>query len=214
MGEARCVGRADTNGSSEMKYLMLIYGNAYSPDGGRSDASPDRRGARRPARTSGDGSLVPLAEQDRSRWDSARIAEGVALISKALPCGEVGPYQLQAAIAAVHDEARSMPDTDWPQILGLYDLLIRVAPNPVTALNRAVAVAEVRGPAAGLIELAALESDQCMSGHHRLLAVRAHMLEQAGDSAGATAAYREAAKRAPSLPERAHLASRAARLVG
>jgi predicted RNA polymerase sigma factor len=107
-----------------------------------------------------------------------------------------------------------MPDTDWPQILGLYDLLIRVAPNPVTALNRAVAVAEVRGPAAGLSELAALESDQRMSGHHRLLAARAHMLEQAGDRAGAAAAYREAAKRAPSLPERAHLASRAARLVG
>jgi RNA polymerase sigma factor (sigma-70 family) len=170
--------------------------------------------ARRPARTSPDGSLVPLAEQDRSRWDSARIAEGVALISEVLPRGEVGPYQLQAAIAAVHDEARSMPDTDWPQILGLYNLLMRVASNPVTALNRAVAVAEVHGPAAGLSELAALESDQRMSGHHRLLAARAHMLERAGDRAGAAAAYREAAKRAPSLPERAHLASRAARLVG
>lgn len=230
--------------SAVLHVLYLIFNEGYSATGGGRLTAPELTGeairlarwlgrllpddpevtgllalmlltdARRPARTSRDGSLVPLAEQDRSRWDSARIAEGVALISEALPRGEVGPYQLQAAIAAVHDEARSMPDTDWPQILGLYDLLIRVAPNPVTALNRAVAVAEMRGPAAGLSELAALESDQRMSGHHRLLAARAHMLEQAGDRAGAAAAYREAAKRAPSLPERAHLASRAARLVG
>ena len=170
--------------------------------------------ARRPARSEPDGSLVPLAEQDRSRWDYGRIAEGVALISDVLPRGEVGPYQLQAAIAAVHDEAQSVRETDWPQILGLYDLLMQVAPNPATALNRAVAVAEVHGPAAGLSELAALESDHRMSGHHRLFAARAHMLEQAGDTAGAAAAYREASRRALSLPERAHLASRAARLTG
>ena len=105
--------------------------------------------ARRAARTRPDGTLVPLAEQDRSRWDRDRIAEGVALISAALPRGEVGPYQLQAAIAAVHDEAASIEATDWPQILALYDLLLKVAPNPITALNRAVAVAEVHGPAAG-----------------------------------------------------------------
>jgi RNA polymerase sigma factor (sigma-70 family) len=230
--------------SAVLHVLYLIFNEGYSATGGDRLTAPELTGeavrlarwlgrllpddpevtgllalmlltdARRPARTSPDGSLVPLAEQDRSRWDSARIAEGVALISEVLPRGEVGPYQLQAAIAAVHDEARSMPDTDWPQILGLYNLLMRVAPNPVTALNRAVAVAEVHGPAAGLSELAALESDQRMSGHHRLLAARAHMLERAGDRAGAAAAYREAAKRAPSLPERAHLASRAARLVG
>ena len=105
--------------------------------------------ARRPARTRPDGSLVPLAEQDRQQWDQAQIAEGIALISAALPRGEVGPYQLQAAIAAVHDEAKTMADTDWPQILGLYDLLERAAPNPFTALNRAVAVAMVHGPTPG-----------------------------------------------------------------
>jgi RNA polymerase sigma factor (sigma-70 family) len=230
--------------SAVLHVLYLIFNEGYSATGGDRLTAPELTGeairlarwlgrllpddpevtgllalmlltdARRPARTRPDGSLVPLAEQDRSRWDSARTAEGVALISEVLPRGEVGPYQLQAAIAAVHDEARSMPDTDWPQILGLYNLLMRVAPNPVVALNRAVAVAEVHGPSAGLSELAALESDQRMSGHHRLLAARAHMLERAGDRAGAAAAYREAAKRAPSLPERAHLASRAARLVG
>jgi RNA polymerase sigma factor (sigma-70 family) len=168
--------------------------------------------ARRAARTQPDGTLVPLAEQDRSRWDRDRIAEGVALISAALPRGEVGPYQLQAAIAAVHDEAGSIEATDWPQILALYDLLLKVAPNPITALNRAVAVAEVHGPAAGLDELAALESDQRMKDHHRLLAARAYLLERSGDRAGAAACYRDAARRATSRPERQHLASQAARL--
>ncbi len=168
--------------------------------------------ARRPARTRPDGTLVPLAEQDRTLWDRGRIAEGDALISAALPRGEVGPYQLQAAIAAVHDEAASLGATDWPQILALYDLLVQVAPNPVTALNRAVAVAEVRGPAAGLDELAGLEADQRMKDHHRLLAVRAHLLELTGDRAGAAACYRDAARRATSRPERQHLARQAARL--
>ena len=106
--------------------------------------------ARRPARTRPDGSLVPLAEQDRRQWDQEQIAEGTALISAALPRGEAGPYQLQAAIAAVHDEAVTMADTDWPQILSLYDLLELLAPNPFTALNRAVAVGMVHGPQAGL----------------------------------------------------------------
>jgi predicted RNA polymerase sigma factor len=131
-----------------------------------------------------------------------------------LPRGEVGPYQLQAAIAAVHDEAESMTATDWPQILALYDLLAAVAPNPVTALNRAVAVAEVRGPAAGLAELEALDADPRIAGSHRLWAARAHMLEQAGDKAAAAACYREAARRATSRPERVHLAKEAARLRG
>jgi RNA polymerase sigma factor (sigma-70 family) len=170
--------------------------------------------ARRPARTRPDGTLVPLGEQDRALWDRDRIAEGDALISAALPGGGVGPYQLQAAIAAVHDQAASLGATDWPQILALYNLLVQVAPNPVTALNRAVAVAEVRGPAAGLDELAALESDQRMKDHHRLLAVRAHLLELTGDRAGAAACYRDAARRATSRPERQHLASQAARLRG
>jgi RNA polymerase sigma factor (sigma-70 family) len=168
--------------------------------------------ARRPARVGPGGALVPLAEQDRGRWDAAKIAEGTGLISGVLPRGEVGPYQLQAAIAAVHDEAPDMESTDWPQILGLYDLLMSIAPNPVTALNRAVALAEVRGPATGLEELARLESDQRLKDSHRLLAARAHLLEQSGDRAGAARCYRQAASRATSRPERQHLAARAAEL--
>jgi len=169
--------------------------------------------ARRPARTRPDGSLVPLAEQDRSRWDQAKIAEGVALVTRALPRGEVGPYQLQAAIAAVHDEATTMADTDWPQILGLYDLLELAAPNPFTALNRAVAVAMVRGPAAGLEVIAALEADKRMARHHRLIAARAYLRELAGDTAAAAADYLDAARRATSLPERRYLALQASRLA-
>jgi RNA polymerase sigma factor (sigma-70 family) len=168
--------------------------------------------ARRAARTLPDGSIVPLAEQDRSRWDQAQIAEGIALITAALPGGNVGPYQLQAAIAAVHDEAATMADTDWPQILALYDLLELAAPNPFTALNRAVAVAMVRGPDAGLAVLADLAADQRMARHHRLLATRAHLRELAGDPGAAAADYLEAARRATSLPERRYLALQAARL--
>ena len=169
--------------------------------------------ARRPARTRPDGSLVPLAEQDRQKWDQAQIAEGIALISAALPRGEVGPYQLQASIAAVHDEAKTMADTDWPQILGLYDLLERTAPNPFTALNRAVAVAMVHGPDAGLEVLARLAADKRMARHHRLLAARAHMRELAGDTDTAAADYLDAARCATSLPERRYLALQAARLT-
>jgi RNA polymerase sigma factor (sigma-70 family) len=168
--------------------------------------------ARRPARTLPDGSLVPLAEQDRQKWDQAQIAEGVALITAALSRGEVGPYQLQAAIAAVHDEAKTMTDTDWPQILGLYDLLEAVAPNPFTALNRAVALAMVRGPGAGLSVIAALTADNRFAQHHRLLATRAHLLELAGDTDAAAADYLAAAGRATSLPERRYLTLQAARL--
>ncbi len=168
--------------------------------------------ARRPARTRPDGSLVPLAEQDRQKWNQAQITEGIALISAALPRGEVGPYQLQAAIAAVHDEAKTMADTDWPQILGLYDLLERTAPNPFTALNRAVAVAMVHGPQAGLEVIATLAADKRMARHHRLLAARAHMHELAGDTDAAAADYLDAARRATSLPERRYLALQATRL--
>ena len=169
--------------------------------------------ARRPARTRPDGSLVPLAEQDRQEWDQAQIAEGIALISAALPRGEVGPYQLQAAIAAVHDEAKTMADTDWPQILGLYDLLERTAPNPFTALNRAVAVAMVHGPDTGLEVIATLAADKRIARHHRLLAARAHMHELAGDTDAAAAGYLDAARHATSLPERRYLALQAARLT-
>jgi RNA polymerase sigma factor (sigma-70 family) len=168
--------------------------------------------ARRAARTDADGLLVPLAEQDRSSWDAGLVAEGVALISGTLGRGPVGPYQLQAAIAAVHDEAATAADTDWPQILALYDVLQRVSPGPVVRLNRAVAVAMVHGPLAGLAELGALEDDERMARGHRLEAVRAHLLEMAGDRAGAVAAYRRAAKRAASIPEQHYLALQAARL--
>jgi RNA polymerase sigma factor (sigma-70 family) len=170
--------------------------------------------ARRAARTGPDGSLVPLAEQDRGRWDGDRIAEGVALVAAALPAGQPGPYQVQAAIVAVHDEAASVDATDWPQILGLYDLLEWLAPGPMVSLNRAVAIAMVDGPAAGLDLIGRLESDRRLAGHHRLHATRAHLLEMSGDPAGAVASYREAARRTTSLPERRYLTARADRLAG
>ncbi len=169
--------------------------------------------ARRQARTRPDGALVPLTEQDRSRWDQAAIKEGVALISATLPRAPLGPYQLQAAIAAVHAEAASAEDTDWPQILALYELLERAAPNPVVRLNHAVAMAMVRGPRAGLDLLASLDGDDRLAGHHRLDAVRAHLLEMAGDHAAARASYRLAARRTTSLPEQRYLEERAARLA-
>jgi RNA polymerase sigma factor (sigma-70 family) len=168
--------------------------------------------ARRPARTTADGALVPLAEQDRSRWDTDEIAEGVALITGALARAPIGPYQLQAAIAAVHDEAARAEDTDWRQILGLYDLLERLAPGPMVTLNRVVALAMVGGPRIALNELAALEDDPALSGHHRLEAVRAHLLEMAGDLQAAIAHYGQAARRTLSVPERRYLEARAGRL--
>jgi predicted RNA polymerase sigma factor len=168
--------------------------------------------ARRPARARADGSLVPLAEQDRSRWDAGEIAEGTALVTAALARSPLGPYQLQAAIAAVHDEAARAEDTDWPQILVLYELLQQLAPSPVVTLNHAVALAMVRGPLAGLELLATLDADARMAGHHRLDAVRAHLLELAGDTAAARDHYRAAARRTTSLPEQRYLEGRAARL--
>jgi RNA polymerase sigma factor (sigma-70 family) len=168
--------------------------------------------ARRPARTGPDGTLVPLAEQDRGRWDTRAIAEGVALTTRALATAPIGPYQLQAAIAAVHDEAARFEDTDWDQILGLYELLGRLTPGPMVELNRIVAVAMVHGPQAGLRQLAAAEADPALAGHHRLAAVRAHLLELAGDREAAHAAYLLAARRTLSLPEQRYLRSRAARL--
>jgi RNA polymerase sigma factor (sigma-70 family) len=167
--------------------------------------------ARRPARTGPDGALVPLAEQDRGRWDSRAIAEGTALVTEALSGAPLGPYQLQAAIAAVHDEATRAEETDWPQILGLYDLLDRIAPGPMVTLNRIVALAMVDGPRAGLERLAAAQADPALAGHHRVHAVRAHLLEMAGEREAAGAEYRLAARRTLSLPERRYLEARAAR---
>lgn len=168
--------------------------------------------ARRPARTGPDGELVPLAEQDRGSWDGGLIAEGVELLGRTLPEGRVGPYQLQAAIAAVHDEAPSAEATDWPQILALYELLERTGPNPMVTLNRAVAVAMVHGPEAGLELLDGLAEDGRLARNHRLLATRAHLLELLGEKEDAASAYREAARHTTSAPERRHLTERARRL--
>ncbi|HUL32771.1 MAG TPA: sigma-70 family RNA polymerase sigma factor [Candidatus Eisenbacteria bacterium] len=168
--------------------------------------------ARRAARTGSNGELIPLAQQDRTLWDKRQIAEGISLLSKTLPKGSVGPYQLQAAIAAVHDEAARAEDTDWPQILALYDLLNRMSDNPMIALNRAVAAAMVHGPLRGLELLSSLDSDDRLTERHRLEAVRAHLLEMAGDCQAAIAHYRIAANRTTSIPERNYLLMQAARL--
>ncbi len=166
--------------------------------------------ARRTARTTADGELVPLAEQDRGRWDTAAIAEGAALIEDALATAPIGPYQLQAAIAAVHDEAASAAATDWRQIATLYALLSQVAPGPMVTLNRIVAIAMVDGPQAGLAQLAAAESDPALAGHYRVAAVRAHLLELAGAPDEAREHYRRAARLTLSVPERRYLEGRAA----
>jgi predicted RNA polymerase sigma factor len=168
--------------------------------------------ARRPARTSPDGALVPMAEQDRSTWNAGYIAEGVELISAALPRGQAGPYQIQAAIAAVHDEAPTAEETDWPQIAALYEVLLQISDNPVVRLNHAVAVAMVRGPEAGLELLDKLEGDDRLTRDHRLHAVRAHLLETAGDRWAARTAYERAARLATGLAHQRYLNSRIARL--
>jgi RNA polymerase sigma factor (sigma-70 family) len=168
--------------------------------------------ARRLARTTDAGELVPLAQQDRALWNREQIHEGVALLSAALPKGQIGAYQLQAAVAAVHDEAARAEDTDWPQILALYDLLRRMSDNPMVALNHAIAVAMVQGPAQGLELLRNLDGDARLASHHRLDAVRAHLLELAGEREGAVQHYRAAAAKTASLPERDYLLTQAARL--
>ena len=169
--------------------------------------------ARRAARTGPSGELIPLAEQDRSRWNREFIDEGVALITRTLARAPIGPYQVQAAIAAIHDEAPRAEDTDWPQIVALYQLLERISPGPMVTLNHAVAVAMVRGPRAGLDLLERLDADDRVAGHHRLDAVRAHLLEMAGDHQAARARYQLAARRTTSLPEQRYLEARAARLA-
>jgi RNA polymerase sigma factor (sigma-70 family) len=168
--------------------------------------------ARRAARNDEDGSIVPLAEQRRELWNAGQIEEGVALVSRTLGTSLVGPYQLQAAIAAVHDEAPSAEATDWPQILALYEVLERVSPGPVVTLNRAVAVAMVNGPRAGLAVLGTLDGEERMEHTHRLEAVRGHLLELAGDETAARESYRRAARMTASLPEQRYLTLRAARL--
>ncbi|NMO57495.1 RNA polymerase sigma factor [Actinoplanes sp. TBRC 11911] len=168
--------------------------------------------ARRPARTRPDGGLVPLAEQDRTRWDRSAITEGIEIITDALQRTPVGPLQIQAAIAAVHDEAERSSDTDWAQILALYDLLNALAPGPMVTLNRVVAYAEVNGPQAGLKALEDAAADPALAGHHRVAAIRAHLLDRTGDRDRARNEYRHAARLTLSLPERRYLETRAARL--
>ena len=168
--------------------------------------------ARREARTSTGAELVPLADQDRALWNRAQIEEGVRIISETLGRDSIGPYQLQAAIAAIHDEAPSADETDWPQILALYDVLEQVSPSPVVTLNRAVAVAMVDGPRAGLAVLGTLDADDRMATTHRLEAVRGHLLELAGELDAARESYRRAATMTASVPEQRYLAMRASRL--
>ncbi|MEP7124552.1 MAG: sigma-70 family RNA polymerase sigma factor [Byssovorax sp.] len=168
--------------------------------------------ARRAARTGPAGELIPLDDQDRRLWDQPAIVEGIALLSATLPRGAIGAYQLQAAIAAVHDEAARAEDTDWPQILALYGLLQRMSDNPMVALSHAIATAMVHGPAAGLALLRALDADPRLTGNHRLDAARAHLLERSGDHEGAIEGYRRAAQRTTSIPEQNYLLTQAARL--
>jgi predicted RNA polymerase sigma factor len=155
------------------------------------------------------GDLVPLAEQERTTWDKSLIREGVGLVTEALSHGSVGPYQLQAAIAAVHDEAGTAGETDWPQILALYEMLDYVAPNPMATINRAVAVAMVQGPLAALALLGTLDDDERVSNHHLFFAVRGHLLEMARDTGAARQAFALAARRTASVPERRYLEKRA-----
>jgi RNA polymerase sigma factor (sigma-70 family) len=228
--------------SAVMRVLYLIFNEGYAASGGpqltREDLSgeavrltrmlrrllpdePEVAGllalllltdARRTARTGPRGELIPLDEQDRSRWDGAAIAEGVALLEGALERGAVGQYQLQAAIAAVHDQAAGAQQTDWPQIVELYELLLRLENNPLVALNQAVAYAMVHGPRAGLDRLDALADAPALKGNHRLDAARAHLLERAGDRAAAILHFERAAGRTASAAERDYLLTQAARL--
>jgi RNA polymerase sigma factor (sigma-70 family) len=168
--------------------------------------------ARRAARMTAGGELVPLADQDRALWDRAQIEEGVGIISDTLGRRAIGLYQLQAAIAAIHDEAPNADETDWPQILALYDVLEQVSPGPVVTLNRSVAVAMVDGPRAGLAVLGTLDADDRMANTHRLEAVRGHLLELAGEFDAARESYRRAATMTASVPEQRYLAMRASRL--
>jgi predicted RNA polymerase sigma factor len=195
-----------------LRLARLLHG--YLPSSGETTgllALMLLQDSRRAARTDAGGALVPLAEQDRSRWDQSAVAEGAALVVEALTAGPAGSYALQAAIAAVHAQAPSSERTDWAQVVGLYDALHRLAPNPVVELNRAVAVGMAHGPAAGLAALATLTGGP-LAGHHRLAAVQAHLLEASGDEAAAAERYRTAARLATNAREQRFLALRASRL--
>ena len=228
---------------SVLQILYLIFNEGYASSGGSELHRPDlaneairlTRGllelqpedpevagllalmlltdARKAARTGSAGELIPLDEQDRARWDRAMIDEGVALISRTLPRGLVGPYQLQAAIAALHDEAAAPEQTDWSQILALYTVLDRMQDNPMVKLNRAIAIAMVQGPEAGLQEIEALQNDPRISGHYRLDAVRGHLFSMSGSPDRAVQSFRAAAERTDSIPERNYLIDKAARLA-
>jgi RNA polymerase sigma factor (sigma-70 family) len=168
--------------------------------------------ARRRARTTAAGDLVPLDEQDRAKWDRGMIDEGTGLVKAALTGPALGPYLLQAAIAATHADAGTAEETNWAQVHALYLILERIAPNPMVTLNRAIALAETNGPRAGLALLTTLDGDERMAQHHRLLSVRAHLLEKTGDTAGAYEHYQRAAKATASIAEQRYLRSRASRL--
>lgn len=168
--------------------------------------------ARRDTRTDEAGDLVPLDEQDRTRWDRELLDEGAELAKTSLAGPALGPYQLQAAIAATHADAAKAEETNWRQVHALYLILERIAPNPMVTLNRAIALAETEGPGAALALLATLDDDARMAGHHRLLSVRAHLLEKTGDTAGAYENYRRAAKATASIAEQRYLEARASRL--
>jgi predicted RNA polymerase sigma factor len=232
-------GERDARVAAVLSVLYLIFNEGYTVSAGSALHRPDLTGeairlarqvharlpdhgeaagllalmlltdARRPARTGADGRLVPLAEQDRRRWDHRAVAEGRHLLEATLARSPVGPYQLQAAIAAVHDEAERAEETDWAQILELYELLHIVAPGPMVTLNRVVAVAMVHGPRAGLRDLEAAATDPALAGHYRVDAVRAHLLDMAGDHDAARVHYRRAARRTLSRPEQHYLESRA-----
>jgi RNA polymerase sigma factor (sigma-70 family) len=201
--------------ATEAIRLTRILGRALPDDGETAGllALMLLTDARRPARTRPDGGLVPLAEQDRARWDRDSIDEGIRLLTRGLSRDRLGPYQLQAAIAAVHSEAARPQDTDWPQIAALYQLLEDLDPNPMVTLGRAVAVGMAQDPRAGLALLEPLAADDRLSRHHRLHAVRAHLLEMAGDHRAALDCYRRAARLTSSLPEQHYLHGRAARLA-
>jgi RNA polymerase sigma factor (sigma-70 family) len=201
--------RADLTGEAIRLTRMLRALVPDDPETGGLLALMLLTDARRAARADAHGALIPLHEQDRSLWDAGQIAEGVALVSATLGRGPVGPYQLQAAIAALHDEAATADATDWPQILALYEVLERVSPGPVVTLNKAVAVGWARGPLAGLAALGELDGDDRMTGNHRLEAVRAHLLERAGDRGAAHEAYLRAAAMTASTPEQLYLTLRA-----
>lgn len=228
--------------SSVLHVLYLIFNEGYTSSGGtqlqRTDLSSEAirltrllcrlvpkdgevlgllalillTDARRAARSGPNGELIPLDEQDRALWDRAAITEGVRFVEQAFAQGTVGEYQLQAAVAALHDEAPSTDETDWPQILALYGVLMRMSDNPMVVMNHAVAAAMVHGPEHGLSLLKPLESDERLAGNHRLDAVRAHLLERAGEYDAAVDLYRTAATRTSSIPERNYLMLRAARV--